>query len=158
MAGLSGSRPIAPYRIEIFADGSTAPILELAEEGRKQSPYGHHEFPADAIPELQKLATVFVLWFGDTPVGFLAAVINERGPILKGTKVATELFWYVTPSHRGTKDSIKLIVAYEMWAEQNGCKLASICNMRNEYMERLGRLYERLGYHKAEETYLKELP
>ena len=146
-----------PYKIITYEDGAKAPIQDLAEEGRRESPYAGYEFAEATLTKLMAFTTIFVMMKDDTPVGFLAAFINEQGPILAGTRVATELFWYVTPAHRGSSASVTLVETYERWAKDNGCKLASMCVMRNKYMKRLGKLYEKLGYYKAEETYLKEL-
>ncbi len=145
------------YRIVTYENAINAPIAGLAELGRLESPYAKYGFKHEVIYELMEKGTAFVLFHNDTPVGFLGAIVNEAGPILKGIKVATEIFWYVAPKHRGSGEALKLITSYEAWGKAKGCKLATMCNMRNQYMERLSGVYERLGYHKAEETYLKEL-
>lgn len=133
--------PHRSYSVETYDDGTEAPIRALAREGMEESPYSHYKLSQSTLEELQRLCTVFVLSCDGDPVGFLAAFINDKGPILKGTRVATEVFWYVSPAHRGTNNSLRLVEIYEQWARDNNCALISMCNMRNKYMERLGELY-----------------
>jgi GNAT superfamily N-acetyltransferase len=65
--------------------------------------------------------------------------------------VASELFWYVPPEARG--GGIKLLFAAEKWAREFGCARCIMVSPN----ERVGALYERLGYELLETQYIKEL-
>lgn len=65
--------------------------------------------------------------------------------------VASELFWYVPPEARG--GGLKLLFAGERWARESGCKRCIMVSPN----ERVGTLYERLGYEFLETQYVKAL-
>lgn len=65
--------------------------------------------------------------------------------------VASELFWYVPPEARG--GGIKLLFAAERWAREFGCKRCIMVSPN----DRVGLLYERLGYELLETQYIKVL-
>ena len=137
-------------------------LLELVLKGIKEdSPY------ADVPVNVENLLSVlenfdspsskmFLLYDEDTPVGLLAGVITEQHPLWHGIKIASELFWYVHPDHRG-KNSLKLVKDYETWAKENGCKYVTMAHFYNELGTKLSDLYSRLGYKEVEVSYLKEL-
>ena len=90
-------------------------------------------------------------------VGVLLGSITASNPLWYGTKVAFELFWYVHPDYRGTKDSIKLINDYERWAKDNGCKYITMACLANTFEKKLTFLYKKRGFKKLEVSFIKEL-
>lgn len=71
--------------------------------------------------------------------------------------VATELLWYVKPEYRRGKYALQMVREFEKWAKAEGCHMISMGNMANEYMDRTGKFYERIGYKLSEQTYFKDL-
>ena len=82
--------------------------------------------------------------------GLLAPDLNN------GDLLAVECFFYMIPSERGS--GVRLLYAYEDWARSQGCIRAAMVHLQHLQPERLGQLYERLGYRKIEVCYVKELP
>lgn len=66
---------------------------------------------------------------------------------------ATELFWWMDPEKRGA--GIRLLRAAEAWARERGAKVLQVVAPKSN--ERLGVLYERLGFARVETCYQREL-
>lgn len=85
----------------------------------------------------------------DRPQGMIGAHLF-RHPI-SGEIMASELFWWVEPEHRGA--GLPLLRALEAWARSRGAaKLQMIAPD-----DRTGRVYGALGYAKLETTFQKAL-
>jgi|TARA_E500000318_G_C3488953_1_gene183535 GNAT superfamily N-acetyltransferase len=72
-----------------------------------------------------------------------------------GALVTTEAFWYVDEQSRG--GGIKLFKAAEEYAESIGSERMMMIHLQNSMPEKVKKFYERMGFKKAETTYLKEL-
>ena len=68
---------------------------------------------------------------------------------LSGDMFAGEICWWVNPDHRG--DGIRLMKAAETWAKSRNALTIQMVAPN----ERVGRLYERLGYTQTETSYQK---
>lgn len=83
--------------------------------------------------------------------GFLAAMTN---PFMFGLDyIATEIAWWVDEDKRQTGLGTDLLRAFEEWAKHIGCKYATMISLD----DKLGNLYERMGYKLYERAYMKEL-
>ncbi len=77
--------------------------------------------------------------------------------LTSGDKVAMELFWFMKPEVRGSRDAIRLFDAYEQEAKARGCRrvmMATICGLGDE---RISELYKRRGYTEFERHFIKDL-
>lgn len=85
--------------------------------------------------------------------GAIAAIINESP--FDGTRMASELFWYVWPgAPKGT--GTQLLEAFEEWARHMKCQRVTMAHMvHNE--GGLSSFYERKGYQPFETHYMKAL-
>lgn len=93
-------------------------------------------------------AVIFV--DGETqPIGMLGAHIFQHP--MSGELVASELFWWVEPEHRG--NGLALYRALEGWAEERGVHKIQMVAPD----ERTSRVYCALGFTKVEELYQKAL-
>jgi GNAT superfamily N-acetyltransferase len=115
---------------------------------------------------------------GDKFLGFLSGLITrERGVVItakdeagvviggvggklddepiSGQPVAVEIFWFVTASHRGGTLGIRLLLAFEKWAKEQGAAHVCMVKMENSMPEAVDKIYQRLGYRKLETTYIK---
>lgn len=68
---------------------------------------------------------------------------------------AQELFWFVSPAHRG-RGALSLLRAYENKAKAIGAHSVAIAHLESTHQD-LGRFYERRGYSKVETIYRKDL-
>ena len=65
--------------------------------------------------------------------------------------VASELWWWVSPAHRGTTAGYRLLASFHEWARQQGADLATMTLASNSQV-RPGAL-ERLGYRETERAF-----
>jgi GNAT superfamily N-acetyltransferase len=91
------------------------------------------------------------LLVADGPEGLVGMVGAQSGPcfINFSARAAMEMFIWSERPFTGSR----LIVALEEWAKRIGCFSLAFVSQRN--MRDAGPLYERLGYHPNETSYLK---
>jgi len=97
-------------------------------------------------------AAVFLIECDGEVVGGAGAVC---APHYFNHKVLTcqELFWYVTPTHRGNGDSARLIVHLERFAASRGAQLVALACMSTSPAS-VAKFYESRGYHATETYYM----
>jgi GNAT superfamily N-acetyltransferase len=86
-------------------------------------------------------------------VGVIAGICAPN--VFTGVLEATEMIWYVHEDYRG--EGLKLVEKYEVWAKSKSAKYVSMCHMVDSMPTALERVYKRLGYHKQDIIYRKEL-
>lgn len=101
----------------------------------------HPDFHVEVIEEKGEL------------VGFLVAGLVT--PMFSDDIVSSELAWFVSPIHRGSSDSMRLLSRYEKWAKKKGCKFITMVDI--DSLNNLEDIYSRRGYKLTEKTYVKEL-
>ena len=92
---------------------------------------------------------ILVLERGGTLVGMIGILCTVH--FLSGELCAGEVFWWVTPGHRG--DGVRLLKAAESWAMVRGAKTLQMIAPT----ERVGQFYDRMGFTRIEMSYQKEL-
>lgn len=70
---------------------------------------------------------------------------------MSGQATVSEVFWWVEPEARG--DGVKLLKRVERWAREHGVERMTMIAPTPE----VGRLYNRLGYHATETSYVRTL-
>jgi GNAT superfamily N-acetyltransferase len=87
-------------------------------------------------------------------VGFCAGIC---APLMGSPHAVagTELAWWVDPEHRGGKNGIALLLFMEQLAKKAGVKYWNMVSMESSMPEQVGRMYEKMGYHKSETSYTK---
>jgi GNAT superfamily N-acetyltransferase len=142
------------------------------------------ELPTSRLEELFPLAEFFwkegslpgkfdpAVWLGtwhrfvDSGIGVVLGlekdnrIIGALGAIKypdpnDGAIIATELFWFVHPNHRG--GGVLLLDRFEQWAAKSGCQRATMVHLENSMPKVLGRFYRLRGYRPIETHYLKEI-
>ena len=83
------------------------------------------------------------------PIGMLGAHLLHHP--MSNEFIATELFWWVEPMHRG--NGIKLMRAFEAWAKKKGARKLHMSAPN----EKTGRIYTAAGFRKLEESYQKDI-
>lgn len=95
---------------------------------------------------------VLVLEVPDGPiVGILGIATYPH--LVTGQCCAVECFWWVEPAFRGR--GIAMLRAAEEWARSRGATFIQMVQPHSE--ERLGRVYEHLGYVVTEHQFQKQL-
>lgn len=74
-----------------------------------------------------------------------------------GKQVATEAFWFVRETHRGSVASIRLYLTFERWARERGCEQIQMVHMADVDPKRLAGMYRRMGFELMEVRYVKDL-
>ena len=93
--------------------------------------------------------TILVLESESVLVGMMGILHTPH--FLSAEICASEIFWWVTPGHRG--DGVRLLRAAESWAKECGAtKLQMVAPN-----ERVGRFYDRMGFKRIETSYQKAL-
>ena len=93
--------------------------------------------------------TILTLENETTLVGMMGILCTPH--FLSAEMCASEIFWWVTPGHRG--DGVRLLRAAESWAKECGAtKLQMVAPN-----ERVGRFYDRMGFKRIETSYQKAL-
>lgn len=135
-------------------------IIELARKFHAVSGYENIEFDEETVENIlitsidQGLCSIGVV--DGKIVGFLAglaypAILNAN------VMVGTEIAWWVEPEFRGKKIAIQLLLRAEENARAKGLYCWSMMCLEKLNADGLENIYERLGYEKAERTYLRIL-
>ena len=145
-------------KIRTATEDDVFDILILAKEFSREAPKSHkwnkdktEQFLLSALHNTNM--EIFVIGVGDEIEGALVGLLSEL--YMSHTVQATELAWFVTKEYRGKPASIRLMKTFEKWAKENGASQVGMGDI--EGISSLEKLYNRLGYKKAETVYLKEL-
>lgn len=86
----------------------------------------------------------FVAVSGKEVVGMMSA---DVAPYLYGHElIAKDMLLYVQPEHRGSMAFLEMIKEYENWAFIKGAKLVFLSQTSGIDVEKVNKLYSRLGY------------
>ncbi len=97
-------------------------------------------------------AGVIFGYFKDgTCIGAIGIVITND--INNDDRVAEEAFWFVDKEHRSV--GIRLFRHAIRYAESSACKRMAMVNLAALEMDRIGKLYEHMGFHLIEQKYVK---
>jgi GNAT superfamily N-acetyltransferase len=85
-------------------------------------------------------------------VGMLGAMVFDHP--LDGARTAGELFWFSPHEHRGVT-GVRLLKAFEAWAKEQGAVRVQM--IQPIWADRVGALYDALGYQTLEIAWTKRL-
>lgn len=110
----------------------------------------------DRYYKLMKLGICFILIDVDENDDFRGSIgftimEDPNSPRL----LATELFWFVDPRFRGIGKN--LVVAFEEFAKERGCKGTIMTHLADSMAESLSKFYVKNGYSLMECNYFKEI-
>lgn len=92
----------------------------------------------------------------DKATGMLAAMVNKS--MWSQNSIATEMAWWVEEDDRKSGVGKKLIEGYEYWTKMINAKLISLSTlMALDPDAKLSDFYEKQGYVKAEQAFVKEV-
>jgi len=130
---------------------------------------GHFAEAADAGPYDAQSLISFVIKLLDSNVGqvFVMEVDGKvRGAVglyaskcfyHSGITRVQELFWWVEPEYRDTKDSIRLFNKIEEWSKEKGAYSVMVSSTANLNPEQLERFYNKRGFRKVDINFVKEI-
>jgi len=147
--------PVTTWSVREADTNDIDNLMPLALAHWRELPWSHLE------PDLERLRKIFV--WGMTTVGVQSWVLLHRG-VVKGfislslskdvwtdRPIASEPWWYVAEDARkGGRGALLLLAIAERWARERGA-IVQI----SVHDERVGKLLERLRYHKVEILYQK---
>ena len=101
-------------------------------------------------------AKVLVAEVDGNVVGMLWAVL---APVwyAPSHKAAVELAWWVDPAHRKGMSGIRLVQAFEKWAEDQGASMVSMSNLEVGDNGLVANMLNRFGYGMSEQTHTKRI-
>lgn len=140
-------------------------LLQIVKDFYYSSPY------KDQPVSDEKFSTLLRHFITPQPFEHMAFVYERDGELtgaligqattgdhlFSENKVASEVMWYVKPDSRGGMAPIRLLFAYEDWAELAGCKKISMGLMAGDQRESITKMYRRMGYTSVEETFLRDI-
>lgn len=91
---------------------------------------------------------------GTSRLGLIAGVVNPH-PFNPDIKMATELWWWVTPDARGSSAGARLLDAFDEWADDSGADLVSFTLEAESPVN--PRTLEKRGYRLAEHQFVREV-
>lgn len=135
-------------------EGDFLSILHLSEEFWSKTEYDEPFDPSHVL-EMVKLSFshgLLAVVDVDGLVGFIAGISS---PLLGNgnVKIAAELAYYVDKEYRGC--GLSLLEFYEGLVKDKGIKYGSMMSLQSCDPGKANSLYERMGYHLSEMTYLK---
>ena len=94
---------------------------------------------------------IFVVDSDDGVIGMLGVMVFIQP--FSGEKIASELFWWLDPKHRG--HGVWLLRRGESWARSQSAKRMSM--MAPIDKPRVGEIYEAVGYREVERVFQRDL-
>lgn len=137
-------------------------LVRLSSLMHAESSYSKFNF------DLNKISNNFYFWVS-SPEYFVAVAKDDCGSIVGGycgyvteyifgkDLIACDLGLFVEPSRRGGMTAVKLIKAFEDWAQSKGAKEVCPGTTTMVAPERTSRLYEHLGYSVVGSIFKKEV-
>lgn len=101
-------------------------------------------------------STILLLRHQNEVIGGLGGAITPD--LNDGRLCAQELFWFVDPAHRGGSGSVRLVRAFEEWAQSKGAvEVRMVRLLTAGDSERLDAFYTARGYGRLEIHYWKPI-
>lgn len=98
---------------------------------------------------------VLVAECDSVPIGMLGFLVTEH--FFGSDKIASDLGVYVAPEHRGSSAFVRLVQAFEEWADTFGVKENSLGVSTGIHAEQTAGFLVRLGYERCGINLLKKV-
>ena len=136
-------------------------IFEMARQFVAFAPYSDIFTTTDeelrvTIKHFIETTKTFVAEVDGKVVGMLCAVLT---PVwyAPSHKAAVELAWWVDPEHRKGMSGIRLVQAFEKWAEDQGASMVSMSNLEVGDNGLVANMLNRFEYRMSEQTHTKRI-
>lgn len=141
--------------IEVSEIAEVMDLFDLFNEETKTKHYKREDFQ-DVVEDYLVSPTRVCLgmYSEDTLSGFIIGKVQTH-PFKRSEVISLELAWFVSKLHRGSLTSIRLVKEFERRSKELGattCIMAVRSNLKDASI-----VYERLGYHEEERTYVRSL-
>jgi len=73
------------------------------------------------------------------------------------TRVAQELWWWLTPDSRGTGAGAAMFAQIEQWAVEQKAQAIFMIALEDSRVDSMVKVYGRAGYRPTERTFMKEM-
>jgi hypothetical protein len=138
-----------PIYVQLSADFHAASPMQRVCEFE---PEGFKEFVLGAIdnPDICILAAEL----NGEIVGITAGIIYPLY-FSPSHKVSQELFWWLTPSARGSGVGNKMFNHLQLWSKERGAKTIFMIALEDERSAKMEKVYCRAGFEPMERTFMK---
>lgn len=99
------------------------------------------------------------IWLAETEtelVGITGA-INYPLYFSPSSNVVQELWWWLTPSARGTGAGAKMFDCIKSWAKEKSAAAMFMIALEDDRASKMEKLYRRAGFKPLERTFIKEV-
>jgi RimJ/RimL family protein N-acetyltransferase len=90
------------------------------------------------------------------PVGIAGAALYPMY-FSPDSHVVQELWWWLSPSHRGSGAAQRMYKDIENWAKDSGAVALFMIALHNDNVDRMAKMYGRSGFRPMERTFVKGL-
>jgi GNAT superfamily N-acetyltransferase len=133
--------------MHFIAYGEHGKMIDISEE--------QLEIQISSLLEVPTIA-IFVAEIDTRVVGMIVGALSSPW-FAPHVPMSTELAWWVEPEARGTTVALRLIRMYEGWAHANGAQISTMSALEMDNGTRVGNMLKRIGYAKAETSFIKEI-
>ena len=134
----------------------TVPLAKrFHDQAGFDSEFSENRFATTLMTALEAgMLGAFGMFHEEQLVGVLLGIIGPQ--FLVEANLAQELMWWVDPEYRKTLDSVRLVLLFEQWAENNGAQAIVMARFTEADDNRLDNFYRRRGFREIETHYLKK--
>ncbi len=134
-------------------------ILRLGEELWNESEFDEEYDPKHTMEMVKRCFNdelLVVLVVDGSVEGYVAGI---KGPSLCSTAAVwgNEISWWVRPEFRMNGNGFELLSFIENLAKEQGVKYWTMVSMKSSMQEKVNDMYEKMGYHLTESSFLKVL-
>ena len=147
--------------IRPFKDDDIPALIDIGRKAFEESEYRAMQYDEKKCEHLCRQIMMKPELFGRVAVrdGVIigVAVGGIFPPYFSDDLNASDLLFYVLPEYRGTRAFYVLCIEFIAWAKVNGAKLIFLRNTTGIMPEKVGALYERMGFSTVGGIYRMEV-
>lgn len=130
----------------------------------------HTASPMNSIAEFDRegYATFYINALNNSDIGIWLAEIDSKIVGITGAMVyplyfspthlvAQELWWWLTPTARGSGAGAKMFNQIEQWAKEKNAKSLFMIALEDDRADKMEKVYIRAGFTPLERTFVKEV-
>lgn len=140
--------------------GDWPQVVRLAADMHMETEFRRYRFSIEKVEQLyealladDKNFFACVAEVRDDLIGFMAGFVCEH--FFSTDKYASEMLFYVSPNWRGSTAALRMVRAYEAWAQDTDALDIMAGVSSGVQVDRTARFYEHLGYTSKVPTFRK---
>lgn len=146
--------------VRLAEPADVARVIAMGTRFADESSYAAIFGPADADKvaaltarlALSASACVFVAEQAGVVIGVIAGHLYDH-PMFTDVRMASEVIWWVEPEHRTGRTAVRLLAAFEQWADDHGATHVQMI----AWTDRVGEFYGRRHYARGESAFVRRL-